>query len=146
MVIHETFVRICKFSYTFVRIASISRSHVTLWKFCYQSRVLIISSLFSVVTRCEVNPFGCFSPDRIHILFDRRRSRYLVLILFQHSRMSLLIYTPETSLWLVKDVDELCLWIALFRLKLNGNKLQLWIWKQMLSTMLIFVITSISLA
>ena len=97
---------------------------------------LTILSPFSLVTRDKVNP--------LYILFDSRKIRHLILVLFQYSGMSLLIYASETSLWSVKGVDELCLWIAFFRLKLKGHKLQLWIWKKKLSTMYRIVITSIS--
>ena len=97
---------------------------------------LTISSPFSLVTRDKVNSVGYVSS--------------VVYQTFNFSFVSVLkdvlvnLHVTGFSLWSVKGVDELWLWIAFFRLKLKGHKLQLWIWKKRLSTMYRIVITSMS--
>ena len=97
---------------------------------------LTISSPFSLVTRDKVNPVGYVS--------------CVVYQTFNFSFVSVLkdalvnLHVRGFSLWSVKGVDELWFWIAFFRLKLKGHKLQLWIWKKRLSTMHRIVITSMS--
>ena len=55
---------------------------------------LTISSPFSLVIQDKVNPFGYVSS--VACPFDSRKIRHLILVLFQYSRMSLLIYASET--------------------------------------------------
>ena len=55
---------------------------------------LTISSTFSLVTRGKLISLAMFHP--LYILFDSRKSRHLILVLFQYSRMSFVTYASET--------------------------------------------------